>query len=607
MKKRLISICLALLFALAPASAAFSDIADSSLSQKVSILDALGIMQGMGDDRFNPDGSLTRAQFCKIAVTAMGITDVSAYASYTIFPDVKHAHWAAGYINAAVRHPDLKDLAIIRGYADGTFGPERTVNYGEVCTMLLRMLGYAEADVGPFWPADYIAKAQALGLTEGVSVSDAKAAVRRADAAVMLLNALTAPRKDGGEATLMDNLVSGTVDDCILLATSATDSSLASNEALFYEDGAVTGPRRTAGTLDSSMIGVYGTMVLKDNAVVGMIPAQNRTETYTVTSVTAGGIQTGSQTIHPGSGDRVFVTRAGYSVGTFGALWSSIWPGDTLHIYYDAFGAPVLMAVFTGSSPTVSSSFVYGVDSAAQIPQGDAVVKNGVTVTSGQLAAYDVVMLDSANRQALVSDAKLSGQYTAAAPDAQNPSSVTVCGQTFAVSGRAAASFASLHLKDYITLLFNADGEVVAAYPKTTVNADMLGRVTDVSGSRVSVRLFNGLTLRDLQVDASDMSSLLGCAVTVGQSANGAIFLTRAPLPEKVQGDWSVAEQLLGSAAVSDSVQLYTQAEESAALQEADAADLPAAVVPAEDIVSTVLDSSGSVIAIVLRASAVNG
>ena len=28
--------------------------------------------------------------------------------------------------------------------------------------MLLRMLGYKEEDVGPFWPADYIAQAQAV-------------------------------------------------------------------------------------------------------------------------------------------------------------------------------------------------------------------------------------------------------------------------------------------------------------------------------------------------------------------------------------------------------------------------------------------------------------
>ena len=46
----------------------------------------------------------------------------------------------------------------------------------------------------------------------------------------------------------------------------------------------------------------------------------------------------------------------------------------------------------------------------------------------------------------------------------------------------ARQSFAGLELKDYITLLFNAAGEVVAAYPKSSVNADMKGIVTDVQG-----------------------------------------------------------------------------------------------------------------------------
>ena len=155
MKKRLLSLCLAFLFAITPASASFTDITDSKLSQTVSVLDALGIMQGVGGNRFDPNSALTRAQFCKLAVTALGVSDVSAYGSYTIFPDVKSSHWAAQYINAAVRHPDLKEYSIIRGYADGTFGPDKTVNFGEVCTMLLRMLGYTEADIGPFWPADY--------------------------------------------------------------------------------------------------------------------------------------------------------------------------------------------------------------------------------------------------------------------------------------------------------------------------------------------------------------------------------------------------------------------------------------------------------------------
>lgn len=69
----------------APASAVFTDISDSRVSQTAAVLDALGIMQGVGGGSFAPGKALTRAQFCKLAVTAMGVTDVSPYASYTIF------------------------------------------------------------------------------------------------------------------------------------------------------------------------------------------------------------------------------------------------------------------------------------------------------------------------------------------------------------------------------------------------------------------------------------------------------------------------------------------------------------------------------------------
>lgn len=93
MKKRFVSLCLAGLIMVAPASAVFTDISDSRVSQTAAVLDALGIMQGVGGSSFAPGKALTRAQFCKLAVTAMGVTDVSPYASYTIFPDVKHSHW----------------------------------------------------------------------------------------------------------------------------------------------------------------------------------------------------------------------------------------------------------------------------------------------------------------------------------------------------------------------------------------------------------------------------------------------------------------------------------------------------------------------------------
>lgn len=87
MKKRFISLCLTLALTAATAGAAFSDISSGSLQQTASVLGSLGIMQGTGNNRFEPNRPLTRAEFCKLAVTAMGIDDASPYASYTIFPD----------------------------------------------------------------------------------------------------------------------------------------------------------------------------------------------------------------------------------------------------------------------------------------------------------------------------------------------------------------------------------------------------------------------------------------------------------------------------------------------------------------------------------------
>ena len=50
MKKRFVSLCLAGLIMVAPASAVFTDISDSRVSQTAAVLDALGIMQGVGGE-----------------------------------------------------------------------------------------------------------------------------------------------------------------------------------------------------------------------------------------------------------------------------------------------------------------------------------------------------------------------------------------------------------------------------------------------------------------------------------------------------------------------------------------------------------------------------
>lgn len=609
MKKRFISLCLTLALTAAPAGAAFSDISSGSLQQTASILGSLGIMQGTGNNRFEPNRPLTRAEFCKLAVTAMGIDDASPYASYTIFPDVHASHWAARYVNAALRHPDFKDNYIIRGYADGTFGSDRQLTYGEVCTMLLRMLGYKESDIGPFWPADYIAQANALGLTQGVSIKDAKTPVTRADAATMLLNTLgTSTRSDGQEGSpLISRVSSSTVENCILLETSETDSSLAADEALFYENGTLSA-RKTAGKLDRSLIGVYGTLVIGkkgDNVAVGVVPdTASRQETYEVVNAAADRIVTKTGAFRPNRDTPTYISRDSSAedskLKSLAEVWSSILPGDTLHAYYNEYGSLALLAVLPGTSISHANTFVYGIATSANIPSEYKIVKNGAVIDPSGLKKYDVVTLDAANKQALVSDTRVSGRYSEGGPTVSYPQEVKVYGNSFRISDSAAAFFKDMKLKDYITLLFDADGNVAAAYPRSTVSADMQGIVTAIDESKATVTLTNGITLRNMDIDKLDKpTALMGRLVSVSTNGDKAV-LTRRTLSGKTSGEWSLSDGKLGSKPVSSRVNVYEEVLSGAPLSRIALSDISLAKVPSSDIRYTVTDSAGTITTVIL-------
>lgn len=612
MKKRFISLCLTLALAAAPAGAVFSDISSGSLQQTASVLNSLGIMQGTGNSRFEPGRSLTRAEFCKLAVTAMGIDDASPYASYTIFPDVHASHWAARYVNAALRHPEFKDNYIIRGYADGTFGPDKPLTYGEVCTMLLRMLGYKESDIGPFWPADYIAQANALGLTRGVSLRDAKTPVTRGDAAAMLLNTLgTATYANGAEGEpLISKVSSSTVKNCILLETGETDSSLASDEALFFENGTLGTARKTAGPLDRSLIGVYGTLVIGkkgENVAVGVVPdTASRQETYKVTSAAADRIVTETGTFRPDRTTPTYIsgtTQTGNSekgLPPLSEVWSSILPGDTLNAYYNEYGTLTLLAVLPNTSTVSANTFVYGLATSANIPAEYKIVKNGAIIDRSGLKKYDVVTLDAAKKQALVSDTRLSGRYKAGTPTVSYPQKVEMYGNSYSISDNAAAFFKDIKLKDYITLLFDANGSVAAAFPRSTVSADMQGIVTHIDGEKATVTLTNGLTLRDMEIDKLEKpTALMGRLVSVSTNGDKAVLVKRS-LSGKASGEWSIADARLGTKTVSPRVNVYEEVISGAPLSRIALSDIALAKVPSSDIRYTVTDSAGTITNIIL-------
>ena len=67
----ILTAALALSLAVLPASAApgsFIDVTDPNTAVNADILRLMGVVSGTGGNMFNPGGTLTRAQFCTMAV-----------------------------------------------------------------------------------------------------------------------------------------------------------------------------------------------------------------------------------------------------------------------------------------------------------------------------------------------------------------------------------------------------------------------------------------------------------------------------------------------------------------------------------------------------------
>ena len=109
---------------------------------KYSILKELEIMVGDANGEMRWNDTVTRAEFTKVATMISSYRKSIALNQKTSpFSDVPYKHWAVGYIRAGV------DNGIINGYPDSTFKPEKEVLYEEALTILLKILGYTDADV----------------------------------------------------------------------------------------------------------------------------------------------------------------------------------------------------------------------------------------------------------------------------------------------------------------------------------------------------------------------------------------------------------------------------------------------------------------------------
>lgn len=117
------------IFTIAAIDKSFNDVTQDWAVEAIKSLASRNVINGVGDDNFDPENVVTRAQFVKM-ITAM--FDVMDYSAVGTFTDVANDAWYAPYVATAQK------LGITLGYEDGTFRPDASITREEMCAMLYR-------------------------------------------------------------------------------------------------------------------------------------------------------------------------------------------------------------------------------------------------------------------------------------------------------------------------------------------------------------------------------------------------------------------------------------------------------------------------------------
>lgn len=166
----------------------------------ISYLAARGIIDGVGDGKFEPQRRITRAEFIKILVSIADNIDLNKYGD-SQYRDVKSDAWYAKYISWAAEN------GVASGYEDESFRPDDPItreqmalvlhNFAHVIGLKLEAekedVTFADADRIGSWAKDAIRKMQEAGILNGKTggIYDPKGYTTRAEAAQVVAGILT--------------------------------------------------------------------------------------------------------------------------------------------------------------------------------------------------------------------------------------------------------------------------------------------------------------------------------------------------------------------------------------------------------------------------------
>ena len=576
-----------------PVSAAplsvFPDITDAAVAEAAEFLRAMEVVGGMPGGSYAPNGTLTRAEFCKMAIHALGMADREpANRGRTIYLDVGPAHWARGYINLAATctlGDEKSPSPLVTGLGDGTFRPDRPITYAEAVTILCRVLGFGVADVstGGRWYDGYLDVAAASGLTDGLT-NDPNAPINRGQAAILFFNLFFADPK-GEDTSYLEKLGGSLIPDSILLDGNAKDGT-----AVITNQGTYPSRRSVSAAYE----GLRGSLVLDENKeVITFLPERNTTHnTVHIRSAAQDSVITiEGKTIYIAPETKLYV---GDQVTTWQKGFIEAKPYAGLTFHYASGGALAYLYLSTGLEGSGVNAMIAmekpnpHVDPFSSLARDDdyILLRNGEPAKPSDIQQYDVAVYDPAAHIMSVSDLRISGAITDFEPQTGLPeipseaTAVTVMGSTFKLLPDARKSLAQFHRNSQVTLLLTADLQVAGVVPAREVPANASGMLhlegspqsdpEDDSGDSsapVSIKLMpSGVTLKGTGV--MDQSSFTeGQFVSIGSSwaytdDSGEfreVMHLKALPRTRPAGELNIADRTIGGKKLADSAQIFDQ------------------------------------------------
>ena len=586
--KRLVGCLLAaaLLIALsAPALADFPDITDSGLQAKAAFLQSLGVLSGDQNGNFLPDKNLTRAEFSKMAVILAGVQDVSAYKSYTLFRDLRASHWSLGYVNAAV------SKKLIQGFPDGSFHPDENITFAQAATILMRMLGYADEDVGLRWPDSYLEAAAAKGLTTGLALS-AGASVPRSLSVTLFYNLLYTKNKAGEQMITELGVVEKEKTLVLAVNEKSPDgrlTGLVTAETGFY-------PSRY--TLSADYVGRRGTLQLDaDGYVMSFTPDVQSSRSVKMATATASAIRgENGQNI---TGLSTTTVYAGTEETTYDQIWLDLKAGTSFTAYYTATGAvdyllwhklsygDTLFTLAFEPSDRQNPLPVLG------LPENAIVFKNGVSASWKDLRRGDTILYDATTHTVAASNLVISGVYETASPSRSDPQTIKTLGRTFDVHPNLVPKMADFSLGSVLTYTIAADGRIVGASLAGNSTVSYPGLVTGTD----EVTLANGLVAKGT-LPASD-GTHIGALVQCASITAGKLYIFYETMQSGRQAV-DLTAMTVGASPIASHAVFYEKVLDNSQAVHVDKAALPKTI-PASQVMDVRLDSAGRADRIVLK------